>query len=179
MGWPYEFANLTSEEKHARREVLDKYGLFAHYSALAPVLVFGLIHLARLAYRYATGTLRGADGQGTYAEIPNSPLVKAQQSTAVARLRAGWSRLRWWMGDEIYFAGTSWGRKDEWTIALGWTAWLLALCTLETGRGMVSAATRKQRTPIDSLQTTFTSRNALASLPSPSSRSNISCRSRA
>ncbi|KAJ3495508.1 hypothetical protein NLG97_g3345 [Lecanicillium saksenae] len=134
MGWPYEFVSLTPEEKHVRREVLDRYGLVAHYSVLAPVLVFGCIHLGRLAYRYATGTLSGVDGQGTYAEIPNSPAIKAHESTAVSQWRTKWVKLRWWMGDEIHFAGANWGRREEWALGLSWTTWLLLLCFLETGK---------------------------------------------
>ncbi|KAJ6790404.1 hypothetical protein PWT90_10465 [Aphanocladium album] len=134
MGWPYEFGSLTPEEKHVRREVLDRYGLVAHYSALAPVLVFGCIHLGRLAYRYATGTLSGVDGQGTYAEIPNSPAIKAHESTAAGQLQTKWAKLKWWMGDEIHFAGMSWGRREEWALGLSWTAWLLLLCFLGTGK---------------------------------------------
>ncbi|ATY65330.1 Flavo transmembrane component [Cordyceps militaris] len=134
MGWPYEFVSLTPEQKHARREVLDRYGFLAHCSALAPVLVFGLVHLARLAYAYATGTLRGVDGQGTYAEIPNSPAIKARETTATRKLHTTWAKLWWWMGDEVRVAGTSWGRREEWVLGLSWTAWLLLLCTLETGK---------------------------------------------
>ncbi|KAM3462887.1 hypothetical protein MY5147_006999 [Beauveria neobassiana] len=134
MGWPYEFVKLTPEEKHARRDVLDRYGLIAHCSALAPILVFGLIQLVRLTYRYATGTLRGADGQGTYAEIPNSPAFKAQEHTAASKFQTAWAKFRWWMGDEFRLAGTSWGRKEEWAVGLFWTAWLLLLCFLETGK---------------------------------------------
>lgn len=150
MGWPYEFVKLTPEEKHARREVLDRYGLIAHYSALAPVLVFGCAHIGRLAYRYATGTLRGVDGQGTYAEIPNSPAIKAHETTASGQLRARWTKVRWWMGDEVRFAGASWGRREEWVLGLSWTAWLLLLCFLETGKGMMPTYTVSMRrlTPV-------------------------------
>ncbi|XWW99299.1 hypothetical protein V2A60_007308 [Cordyceps javanica] len=116
MGWPYEFVSLTPEQKHARRDVLDRYGLVAHCSALAPVIIVGLVHLARLAYRCATGTLRGVGGQGTYAEIPNSPAIKARETAATTKLRTAWARLRWWMGDELRFAGMSWGRKEEWLL---------------------------------------------------------------
>ncbi len=140
MGWPYEFVSLTSEEKHARREVLAWYGFVAHCSALAPVLAFGLAHLARLLYRYATGSLRGAGGQGLYAEVPNSPAIKAQETTAVGRLQTTWARLAWWLGDEVRLAGTSWGRRDEWILGLSWTAWLLLLCTLGTGKGQDAGA---------------------------------------
>ncbi|OAA56040.1 Flavoprotein transmembrane component [Cordyceps fumosorosea ARSEF 2679] len=134
MGWPYEFVSLTPEQKHARREVLDWYGFVAHCSALAPVLAFGLLHLARLAYRHVTGTLRGVDGQGTYAEIPNSPAIKAQEIAAVRKLYTTWTRLRWWLGDEVRVGGASWGRREEWVLGLSWTAWLLLLCFIETGK---------------------------------------------
>lgn len=146
MGWQYEFVSLTSDEKRARRDVLDWYGFIAHCSALAPVIVVGLIHLARLVYRYMTGTLRGLGGQGTYAEIPNSPAVKAQGSTTTGVLRTRWSQFQWWMGDEIRFCSMSWGRRADWILGLVWTLWLLFLCLFQTGTGIDVRLTCHDRT---------------------------------
>lgn len=179
MVWPYEFVSLTSEEKHARREMLDRYGFLAHCSALAPVLVFGLTQLARLAHRYATGTLRGVGGQGVYAEVPSSPAVKARGTTALDRLQTTWAKLGWWMGDSVYLAGTSWGRREEWILGFSWTAWLLLLCTLETGKGQSAGLlndTIKQYA--NDYQTIFISPSGSASWPCRSCPSSIYCHSK-
>ncbi|POR35904.1 Putative metalloreductase AIM14 [Tolypocladium paradoxum] len=131
MGWPYDFASLSPEEKLQRRQTLDLYACTAHYSALAPALVFLVFRLAR---RAAVGSGSGPDDQGQYEPLPRSPVVKARRRAAPGRVAAQWRRLRWWLLDDVYFAGAHWGQRDEWILGLAWTTWLLALCVLDTGK---------------------------------------------
>lgn len=130
MGWPYHFLDLSSEEKHLRRATLDRYGSLAQLSAILPVTIF-------LVYRLATWIIASVGAKkASYNAIPNSPSLKFQrvgQSGAWAiRLR----KLQWWLDDDFVFLGQNWGKKDVWVGGFVWTAWLLLLCVMETGRGM-------------------------------------------
>lgn len=135
MGWPYEFTGLTTEQKHLRREALDRYAAIAHFSAFAPAAVFLLVRLARYALRFRPGF--AADGHGEYQEVPRSPVVKARRLGVPGGLGARWRMLCWWMADDVYFAGAHWGRRDDWIFGLSWAAWLLALCVVGTGTGQL------------------------------------------
>lgn len=140
MGWPYEFVSLTPEEKHARRSVLDLYARIAHLSALAPGIIIALFLLARQAIRYIKSKVGGenstnSSSHGTYAEIPRSPLAKAHRLSARGSMEARWTSFKWWMSDDVHFLGTSWGQRGEWILGGAWTAYLLILCFLQTGKG--------------------------------------------
>ncbi|GAB0134647.1 hypothetical protein EsDP_00003009 [Epichloe bromicola] len=134
MGWPYGFPALSHEEKQLRRQALDFYACMAHYSALAPALVFLLYRVSRRVV-YQAGRASASNEQGRYAPLPRSPVVRAhQQGTASASdITIKWRRLTWWLGDDVYFAGSHCGQWDEWVIGALWTAWLLVLTVKGTG----------------------------------------------
>lgn len=134
MGWPYEFAGLSHEEKLQRRQTLDLYACTAHYSALVPALLFLVVRLARRV-AVGSGLGSGSGDQGRYEPVPPSPAVKARRRAASGGVAAQWRRLRWWLQDDVYFAGAHWGQRDEWILGLAWTVWLLVLCVLDTGKG--------------------------------------------
>lgn len=137
MGWPYEFLTLSDQEKQLRRQSLDHYASIAHYSAFAPALIFLLCRLLSLVTRRASGG-KSAAGAG-YEAVPGSPVVKAaRRGSGIAGVEASWSKVVWWMGDEVYFRGENWGQKGEWVMGVSWTVWLLVLCVLGTGKGNVS-----------------------------------------
>ncbi|KAH7325003.1 hypothetical protein B0I35DRAFT_370466 [Stachybotrys elegans] len=132
MGWPYEFLTLSDEDKLLRRNTLDLYAAIAHASALLPAflyLIFRLI-LARISRPGASAS----DGHGEYEQVPRSPLIKARRMDSPARLAAHWSRLSWWMGSDVYFRGAHWGQRDQWVLAFAWTAWLVVLSVMGTGK---------------------------------------------
>ncbi|PNY29580.1 metalloreductase AIM14 [Tolypocladium capitatum] len=139
MGWPFAFASLSHEEVLRRRQTLDLYACAAHYSALAPALLFLVFRLARRA-AVGSGSGPGSHGQGQYEPVPRSPVLrspvaaKARCRAAPGSVAARWRRLRWWLHDDVYVGGAHWGRRDEWILGLAWTAWLLALCVLDTGK---------------------------------------------
>lgn len=131
MGWPYEFLDLSHEQKLARRHTLDTYAAIAHFSALAPAVVFLAVRAARRVER----TWRNLNGGINYQQLPRSPVVKANRLSTVGGLGEAWRKFAWWMSDDVYFAGWHWGQRDEWVLGTAWTLWLVLLCVLGTGRG--------------------------------------------
>ncbi|RFU79189.1 ferric reductase, nad binding [Trichoderma arundinaceum] len=134
MGWLYHFVALTEEDVLLRRQTIDHYARIAHYSALAPAVVFLLLRLLLRAAGpvLSIGSHDGGE-RGEYTHIPGSPIVKAQRSSSIGTLRAWWRSLLWWLGEDIVFGGVSWGQRDEWVLGIIWTCWLLLLSILGTG----------------------------------------------
>lgn len=129
MGWPYTFAPISKEEKHLRRISLDRYAFIAFASSFAPLILSLLVRLVLIGIAY----FRSSNSQ-RYTEIPTSPAIKAQRTTSKTYLISSTLRkLSWWLGDEVIFFGSSWGRKEEWILGSAWTAWLLTLCVVGTG----------------------------------------------
>ena len=132
MWWPWEFISLTEDEHHTRRLALDSYASLAHYSAFLPVAAFLVF---RLSLRILKGLKFGVNDQGSYQQVPRSPLAKALRQSQSGELSQRWRKFTWWMGDDVYFAGQHWGQRDEWLAGLGWTVWLSILCVVGTGKG--------------------------------------------
>lgn len=130
MGWPYKFISLTADERHARRETLDRYAAYAQLSALLPVALFLFYRLASWA-RKAVEEGRG----GSYGAVPTSPSLKMQRQTAWGAWRIRIGQLRWWLRDDVYIFGQFCGQRDQLLFGSLWTAWLLVLCVVETGHG--------------------------------------------
>lgn len=141
MGWPYGFPALTEEDKLLRREALDLYACIAHYSALAPALVFLVYRFSRhvihvIQEAHAGRASAATSQQGRYALVPGSPTVKAQHQQGMAgKLTRQWRKTTWRLGDDVYLAGSHWGQWDEWLLGVLWTAWLLVLSVKGTGNG--------------------------------------------
>ncbi|CAG9941318.1 unnamed protein product [Clonostachys rosea f. rosea IK726] len=129
MGWPYEFVDLTSEEKLLRRQANDRYAAIAHFSALAPAV---LCLLFRLGLAAVKRVLAGREQR--YQEVPGSPVAKARRSGFLHSYETRWRKLTWWMGDDVVFLNDSWGQRDEWVLGIAWTVWLLLLSVLGTGK---------------------------------------------
>ncbi|OAA49633.1 Ferric reductase, NAD binding protein [Metarhizium rileyi] len=131
MAWLYGFPALTHEEKLLRRQTLDLYACIAHYSALAPALIFLVYRLlSRLAFQVKASP---SSEQARYAVVPNSPTVKAQRQHPSERLASQWRKTSWWLGADVYFAHSHWGQRDEWVLGAIWTCWLLVLSIKDTG----------------------------------------------
>jgi hypothetical protein len=124
----YSFVNLTEDQVHARRELLDHYALVAQLSAV--------IVLTGIQLYYLSSWLTRRCGESDEEWRPSSPYLKAEAEGE----KASWKRkatifgakIKWWMGDEI---AEGWGRRGEWTCGALWMGWLLALCIKDTGEG--------------------------------------------
>lgn len=130
MGWPYQFLSLDQAERHARREVLNRYAAYAQLSALLPVTLFLLCRIASWARKSA------AEGRrGSYGVIPNSPSLKVQRRTAWGAWSTQARKLGWWLRDDIYIFGRLYGQRDQWIFGSLWASWMLVLCVVGTGHG--------------------------------------------
>ncbi len=119
MAWPnYHFIDLSEAEKHARRETLGRYGLYAQLSVLAPVVVILLYRLVKRATR--TGASGGSGGSG-YAAVPSSPVLKERRNSNAGAWAVRSRRARWWLGEDVVAAGMVLGQRDR------------RLCPLESG----------------------------------------------
>ena len=132
MGWPYHFVDLTDQQKHRRRELLDWYGALAQVSALIPLLLiqvyFGAAWLSR-KWRHKDGL-----------EAPSSPHAKHSRSASkfsTTSIQGTVRRILWWSGDPLDVLDVHLGTNGEVLAAVGWTAWLLVLSFLQTGDGTV------------------------------------------
>ncbi|KAI5863704.1 metalloreductase Fre8 [Durotheca rogersii] len=128
MGWPYHFLDLDAEQKHARRQALDRYAACAQLSALVPIAVF-------LLYRFGSWLVGLAltEGGGDYAVVPHSPALKRRRQSCLGSLAGASRRVAWWLGDDVVFLGTRWGQRDQIIVGICWAAWLLFLCVIGTG----------------------------------------------
>lgn len=128
MGWPYKFLDLSREEVQLRRQTLDRYGTYAQFSALTPIIL-------ALVLRLFVYLKQRVQSSAAYDAVPDSPDLKARRQSWVGNLDANVRKVRWWLNDDVYFMGQHWGQKDQWVFGVAWFAWLLVLSTLETGEG--------------------------------------------
>ncbi|KAK7422022.1 hypothetical protein QQZ08_009671 [Neonectria magnoliae] len=124
MDWPYHFVTLSDDQKDARRAAIDHHAALAFWSAFAPAA-------ALLAVRAVARVRRSR--RGHYREVPGSPALKARRRSWAGDLGRRWARLRWWMGEDVFFLGAHWGRRDEWVGGVVWMGWLLVCCVRGTG----------------------------------------------
>ncbi|KAJ0298208.1 hypothetical protein COL5a_007758 [Colletotrichum fioriniae] len=126
MSWPYRFIDLSKEEVQIRRQTLDRYGSYAQYSALTPVIIALLFRLgAYLSQRWQSGA--------SYSAVPGSPELKTRRQSWGHSWEATIKKWKWWLADDVYFMGQHWGQKDQWVFGSAWASWLLVLSVLETG----------------------------------------------
>ena len=126
MAWPYHFIDLTKEEQHQRRVLLDRYGVYAQLSAVVPIVVFQLYRLGIWVYSERSRS------QVDYSEVPSSPSLKKRRNSSSGTFIQKWRRARWWLGHE-----TRLGVRGQLIGAGIWLAWLLFLCVHKTGDGML------------------------------------------
>ena len=130
MGWfGYSFVDLTKEQVHARRVVLDQYALIAQVSSIVVLLAFQLYFLASWLNR----KVRGHDEY----EVTSSPILKAEiednRGSLVHQIKQKTASARWWLGNEV---APGWGTRSEYVGGAVWMLWLLVLCIKDTGEGM-------------------------------------------
>ncbi|KAH8174766.1 ferric reductase like transmembrane component domain-containing protein [Sarocladium implicatum] len=133
MAWPYAFLDLNDAEKALRRESLNHYALVAHWSAFAPIPIYLVFQVVQKVVRKRLQPTENGS-RGDYQRVPGSPLAKAKQMTASGELATKWRKLKWWMGEEVYFLGNYRGERDMWILGTAWMMWLLTLCVVGTGK---------------------------------------------
>ncbi|KAI1456258.1 metalloreductase Fre8 [Annulohypoxylon moriforme] len=129
MGWPYQFLDLDSEQKHARRQALDRYAAYAQLSALIPIALVLLFRLGSWLVKRASPERQ----RGVYEAVPASPALKQRRRTVTGVWASTFRRFVWWLGDDVTFLGMSWGQRDQIFVGVGWTIWLVFLCVIGTG----------------------------------------------
>ena len=130
MSWPYHLLDLSDEEKHLRRERLDRYGVYAQLSSLIPILGYQLYSLGIWVYS------ERQKSQVAYSEIPSSPITKQARRSSSGTIKKKWRSTTWWLEEEV---GKGWGLRSHWIAFGAWTSWLLFLCVHQTGEGMPSS----------------------------------------
>ncbi|KAJ4416724.1 hypothetical protein N0V85_002169 [Neurospora sp. IMI 360204] len=119
MDWPYQFLDLSQAEKHARRQSLGRYALYAQLSALIPI---GLVWLNQTLNKSSSSRKRD------YTAVPSSDSFNTRKQSN------WWSKLRWWLGEDVVAFGEVLGQRDQWVGGIAWAVWLLVLCVAGTGR---------------------------------------------
>lgn len=126
MSWPYRLDGGSDAQKHERRLLIDRYGIYSQLSALIPILGYQLYRLALWVNSERQRT------KVTYSAVPSSPDRKRAKTSIVGKLRAQWRSFVWWLGGEVF---TGWGLRGHWIASGLWTAWLLFLSVHRTGDG--------------------------------------------
>ena len=125
MGFPYHFVNLNNEQNLRRRQLLDGYGQFAQLSILLLPLVYQLCHGLRLLIS-RTWPFKSSQ---TVKEH-RSPVVPGFRQPPKGKFTNLLTRIRWFLGEEVF---VGWNTRQEWLVAILWTAWLLVLVFRDTG----------------------------------------------
>ncbi len=129
MAWPYHLVDLTEAQKHERRLLLDRYGVYAQLSALVPILFYQLYRLAVWV------SLARRRSKVKYSSVPSSPDLKHGRGSREGVLVRKWRTAKWWLEGEV---GEGWGVRGLWVAGGLWGSWLGILCVMETGDGMYS-----------------------------------------
>jgi hypothetical protein len=129
MAWPYHLVDLTDDEKHERRLLLNQYGVYAQLSALVPILAYQLYRLGSWVYSERQRS------KVDYSAIPSSPGLKRKGNSTSGAIVKRWRVTKWWLEGEV---APGWGLRGHWIAAVSWTSWLLFLCIHRTGDGMWS-----------------------------------------
>jgi hypothetical protein len=127
MSWPYHIIDLTNPQKHQRRELLDRYGVYAQLSALIPILGYQLYRLGVWVYSERQRS------KIAYSAVPTSPALKRNRHTTSGSIVQKLKTARWWLEGEV---APGWGIRGRLVAGGVWTTWLLFLCFHKTGDGM-------------------------------------------
>jgi hypothetical protein len=129
MTWPYHLLDLSHEQKHERRLLLDRYGVYAQLSAFIPILAY---QLYRLAVWVSSERKRS---KVDYSAIPTSPTLKRSRASTSGTFAKNWRTTVWWLNGDL---AQGWPSRGKLIAAGVWTSWLLFLCVHNTGEGMCS-----------------------------------------
>ncbi|CAK7266237.1 hypothetical protein SEPCBS119000_001918 [Sporothrix epigloea] len=152
MAWPWKFLELTPDERHARRLVLDRYGRYGALFSASPVLLMLLVRIVQYAVALLQtllhrqnsplGVGRTAVSSAIYNVIPDSPSLKLRRLTARGSWEKWVRRTKWWLSDDVVAFGQRLGQRDLWLGGALWTAVLLVLCVVETGQDYMHVTKR-------------------------------------
>jgi len=131
MEWPYHFVDLTQEQNHDRRKLIDRYGIYSQLSALIPIALYQLYRLAGWVHRERQRS------KIVYTAVPSSPDLKKRRTSRLGKVRTQWRSFVWWLGGEIV---TGYGKRGHWIATVIWLCWLLFLSIHRTGDGKPARA---------------------------------------
>ncbi|GAB7346389.1 hypothetical protein MBLNU457_5093t1 [Dothideomycetes sp. NU457] len=117
----WHFVDLTQDQKHERRILLDRYGAVAQASVLVPVILLQLYFA--LCWLHDRLKRKYDFDQKTTSDQSN---VLFQTITTIRQ----WT---WWAGEPVEILGYHVSTRGEMIAAISWTAWLILLCILQTG----------------------------------------------
>jgi hypothetical protein len=126
MSWPWQFVAFSTAEVHARRKILDRYGLYAQLSAVIPVAVYQLYRLTKWVYSERQRT------KLDYSEVPTSPSLKRSRASRRGGIFKQWRSFTWWLEGETV---PTWGTRGHWLAAILWAFWLIFLSVHKTSHG--------------------------------------------
>ncbi|KAK0625273.1 ferric reductase NAD binding domain-containing protein [Bombardia bombarda] len=132
MAWPYQFLDLSEADKHVRRQLLDRYAIYAQLSVLVPVALVLILRVASWAAASRKPT--------SYSAVPSSPSIKARRESKTKQhsSSAGWAsrarKVQWWLGEDVVLFDTIAGQRDQWVFGFSYLFWMLLLCVLDTRR---------------------------------------------
>jgi len=125
----WHFKDLSSDQKHERRLLLDQYATIAQASVLVPLLVLQLYFFAYWIRSHWTNS--------NVLETPGSPHEKAagRRPDVLTRAKTSLRIFLWWAGEPVVIGDYYVSTRGELLGASAWFAWLLLLCVLQTGDG--------------------------------------------
>ena len=130
MGLFYAFVSLDEVQLKRRRELLDRYGQIAQFSALVPLLLVYISFLVRLmSNKYHFSIFERS------RKAHQSPRVSTFKESTAGAWKIKWRRLNWALDDEVLQRCDGWGTRREWVVAGVWALWLLVLVVKDTGDG--------------------------------------------
>jgi hypothetical protein len=129
MGWPYHFVDLTKEQLHERRLLIDRYGIYSQLSALIPIALYQLYRLSDWVYKERQRS------KVDYIAVPSSPDLKKRRTSTLGKVRAQWRSFVWWLGGDLI---ARYGKRGHWIATALWYSWLLFLSIHRTGDGKLA-----------------------------------------
>ena len=124
VSWPYQFKDLSEEDKIARRNALNHNANLAQLSVPVPLLLLQVCLITSSLKR------RWIVSRGS-----RSLSASKARRHLLASSQLAWRRFVWWCGDSIGSAEVTIERKGDVLAAGVWSVWLLICCFKETGDG--------------------------------------------
>jgi hypothetical protein len=129
--------NVSEEQRQLQRQICSQYAAIGHWTSIAPVLAVLLLIFLQHIYRLRQGARvvqisnKGTKSSALSVEPPHNNRNRVIRSA----VGTWWQKLCWWMGDEIYLFGKSFGKRDEWVLGVIWFSWLMLLCVVGKSDG--------------------------------------------
>lgn len=120
---------LSQEQRQLQYQDCSHVATITHCSAVALLLAIASIaYFQQTVFRSRQSTPMGARDQDQ-VQLPDHRSIHANQHiTRSHTLAQSWQRLQWWLVDKLPLGKANIGRRDEWILGLGWSAWLIFMC---------------------------------------------------